>query len=455
MCSVYPYFLETTMIALVSTIFLIAFACITWRRFEHGLFLLFLLLPTYLIRFHTGPLPTTLLELMLWIVFAIFIANAVRRSEFDVQWWSLHNLLQKNRLLALGTIFFLVAATVAVFVSSDLRAAAGEWKAFYVEPVILFLLLAAYLRDKKQITQQLILALILSGLAVSAYAIMQKLAGGWTVPEAFWQSGRVTAWYGFPNGVGLFLTPLIPLALLLIKTAYDRVIARNDSDAAISRLLRCARNDAGIVIPAFLFLICAPLAVLFAKSTGGLVGIAGGIGILLLLWKRTRWPALAAGVIGILIVLLLPQLDNIKTELLARDRSGQIRRAIWSETLVFLEDNTLLGAGLASYTQRIAPYHGQVNGENIEIFHHPHNLFLTMWVNLGLLGAAGFVMLILWFYQNAQYKKESMFVVACMTAILITGLVDSPYIKNDLSIFFWFVLALGTVYGQTAQNHVE
>ena len=63
----------------------------------------------------------------------------------------------------------------------------------------------------------------------------------------------------------------------------------------------------------------------------------------------------------------------------------------------FLTAHPLRGAGLASYTQRIVPYHSQVAGENIEIFHHQHNIFLTMWVNLGLLGLIGFVWMLVWF----------------------------------------------------------
>ena len=156
------------------------------------------------------------------------------------------------------------------------------------------------------------------------------------------------------------------------------------------------------------------------------------------------------------------------------DGSGKIRIAIWRETFVFLKDRPILGAGLASYEERIAPYHTTVNGEGIEIFHHPHNLFLTMWVNTGVVGLVGFVGLLVWFYaagisritlrqaQGKQYhvsritKQErrspitdhrspitlTPFLLSAMTVILVAGLVDSPYIKNDLAILFWLLPAL-------------
>ena len=113
----------------------------------------------------------------------------------------------------------------------------------------------------------------------------------------------------------------------------------------------------------------------------------------------------------------------------------------------------LTGAGLAAYSKKIAPYHQKVNGENIEIFHHPHNIFLTMWVNLGILGLIGFVWILVWFFSVAlsrnnltigQFNNSTIipFLAASMITLLTTGLVDSPYIKNDLSIFFWALMTL-------------
>ena len=157
-----------------------------------------------------------------------------------------------------------------------------------------------------------------------------------------------------------------------------------------------------MAFPSFKFPISSssPFAILFAKSTGGLIGAAAGIGAPLVLWKKTRWPTLAIGLASLLVLALLPMNKPIKQELLMQDRSGQIRINMWGETTELLRANPLTGAGLASYSKRIAPYHHPINGnDNIEIFHHPHNIFLTMWVNLGILGLIGFVWMIVWFYR--------------------------------------------------------
>ena len=234
------------------TLFSLLFTLVTWFRFNWGLFLLFLLLPTYLIRFHVFGIPTTLLEIMIGIIVIVWAVketryktstyakatadkqdtNNIQYSIFNIQYFYSH-----YRLLFFSAILFLAGATISVFTSVDVRAAAGEWKAFYFEPVVIFFILVSsfqkYSHDptsdfrfqisdfrlkKRQepkkspisnLQSLIIFALALSGLATSILAIYQHFTG-FFVPYAFWENQntyRVTAWYGYPNAVGLFLAP--------------------------------------------------------------------------------------------------------------------------------------------------------------------------------------------------------------------------------------------------------
>lgn len=374
--------------------------------------LFFFLLPTYLVRFRIGSFPTTLLEILFWIICAVWIIQKPNISY-------LVSLIKQQRTLFLAITLFLTAATISIFTSLDIRAALGVWKTFYVEPVILFFILISTIKTQKQINL-ILSALLLSGLITSLLAIYQRYTG-WLVPHAFWENHdtyRVTAWYGFPNAVGLFLAPLVPLALYRWRVGL-------------------------FTIPFFI------LAILFAKSMGGLIGVAVGIGILLLIHKKTRLPTVILGTVLLITLFSLPKQNAIRQELFMQDRSGQIRIAMWGEAGQLLSDRPILGAGLASYAARVELYHGTVNGEGVEIFHHPHNIFLTMWVNLGLIGLAGFICILVWFYRialqdtiNANHYMRNIYFTASMTTLLVTGLVDSPYIKNDLAMFFWLLPAL-------------
>ncbi len=448
-------------------IFLFAtlFAYTTYRRFAWGVFLLCLLLPTYLIRFNVGPLPTTVLEVMIWIILLLgFFKKGIPPLAATLG----RDDIKKNRLLLSGIFLFILGATVSIFTSINTRAALGEWKAFYVEPVLLFIILV--IRNPKSyilhLTSYILTPLILCGLATSLLSIYQHFTG-FLVPHAFWANQntyRVTGWYGFPNAVGLFLAPLVPLAVYLVKENFGVVKVRM-KELKITEFFNSSILQFFICL---LFLPSSLLAILFAKSTGGLIGVLAGIGILLLFYKKTRLSVCLVSLVGIASLVSLSPTNPVKQELLAQDRSGQIRIAIWKETTELLKDHPIAGAGLASYSDKIEPYHKTVNGEGIEIFHHAHNIFLTMWVNLGLTGFLGFMVILIWYYHTGQREIRNLkletsdtvpisnfqfpisaYLIASMTSLLVTGLVDSPYIKNDLSIFFWLLIALMFITSRT------
>jgi len=410
---------------LVIFLYALAFLSLTWRRFEWGLFVFFLALPTYLIRFQVGPLPSTVLEVMLLILVGVWFLKNKNHKKIPAQILSLS---KEQKIFFIGIVLFLVGATISIFTAVDIKKALGEWRAFYIEPLLLFFVLHSFWKSldqnkrKEHIEKFILFPLILSGLATSILAIYQHFTG-WLVPHAFWANRntyRVTAWYGFPNGVGLFLAPLIPVAIYFIRENWQR-----------TKKLTSLPNLLNI-----LFLPCSLAAILFAKGSGALLGVAAGIGVLLLCYKKTRMITLALGILGLIAIALLPSEHALKQELLAKNYSGQLRRDIWSETIELLKDRPFVGAGIASYEERIIPYR---QDHWIEVFHHPHNIFLTIWVNTGLIGLAGFLLALLWcIYRGIKHlERNTNFLLSSLAVILVMGLVDSPYIKNDIAILFW------------------
>jgi len=438
--------------AILLIIYLLLFTILAWRNFEFALAFLFFCLPTYMIRFHIGPLPTTLLEVMIWIITAVWLIKFHKNIQYLISNIKVH----KSLFIAIS--FFLLAATISVFTSINTRAALGEWKAFYFEPIILFIIVITTISAERNsamhqisniqfpmsklptkifnLQSSIFFALALCGLITSILSIIQHYTG-WMVPNAFWanrETYRVTAWYGFPNAVGLFLAPIWPLALYLLLT--NKKQETNNIKYPTSNIL--------ISISCVLYLVFSPIAIYFARSTGSIVALVAGLLFFLFFYnKKTRIIACLVGLVSIIGLVSLPANNTVKQELLFQDRSGQLRINMWAETTEFLKAHPITGAGLASYSQLIKPYRID---KWIEVFHHPHNLFLTMWVNLGLLGLFAFVWLIIWFFKysisNIQYPISTKYITTSMLIILVVGLVDSPYIKNDLAIFFWLLPAL-------------
>lgn len=400
------------------------FTLITWRNLALGLAILFSLLPTYLIRFHLGPFPTTFLEMLVWIVSITWLIQKIKILGWRGIIKEKINYIKKWPPLAFSIGLFLLGATINVFLAMDIRAALGEWRAFYVEPIIISYIIITTVKTKKEINQ-ILLGLILCGLVTSALAVYQHFTG-WLVPHSFWANRntyRVTGWYGFPNGIGLFLAPLIPLAIHLLISAYKQ-------------------NKKIIASLATVYVLVSAFAIIFAKSTGAIIGLLGGLGFYLFLNKKTRLLTSIAMLIAVIGIILLPNSNPIKQEILAQDRSGQLRRDIWSETIQYLKLHPLRGTGMASYEEKIEPFR---HDKTIEIFHHPHNVFLTIWVNTGLVGLIGFVGILGWFFVTGLRIRQGRYILIALFIITTMGLVDSPYIKNDLALLFWLVVGLMAV----------
>ncbi len=420
------------------------FTFLAWRNFNFALAFLFFCLPTYLIRFNLGPLPTTLLEVMIWIITIVWLIKYHKNIQYLI------SNIKNNKSLFISLSLFILAATISIFTSINTRAALGEWKAFYIEPIIVFLILITTLgpgyrlqdtgyrqQNDHNPINNILIALTFCGLLTSLLAIYQHFTG-WLVPDAFWANRntfRVTAWYGFPNAVGLFLAPIMPLTLYLISKRQSLIFNLHSFTITTLSIITTTTS---------LF------AIYFAKSTGALVALAAGLIFFLFFYnKKARIFAIIFSCVALITLIFgIPQGNRIKDEFFLQDRSGQLRVDMWAETTEFLKTHPIAGAGLASYSKLIYPYRID---KWIEVFHHPHNLFLTMWVNLGLLGLLAFVWIIVAIFNFSRQSTGSrlyvgtifnLCVLTSLVIILVMGLVDSPYIKNDLAILFWLLPAL-------------
>lgn len=135
--------------------------------------------------------------------------------------------------------------------------------------------------------------------------------------------------------------------------------------------------------------------------------------------------------LSIVISLLFPPLFQ---KLTLQDYSGSVRLSQWSETIDMLQDHWLLGAGLSGYQTVFKPYH---QATHLEIFQYPHNILLNIWVELGLLGLIA-VGLLSWHVLRA----EPSIAIFALLQMIIHGLVDVPYFKNDLAFLTWIFLAI-------------
>ncbi len=364
-------------------------------------------LPSYLIRFSMGSIPFTLLEfLVLTVIFSFLFSRRTLKifySSFNIP-----------------ILLLLLSATIGVFVAPDHLAALGIWKAYFVEPILFFFVVKSTLtqqEDRKKALQ----ALGLGAILVSVFAIVQYVSG-WGIPIPWDFEKRVTSFFPYPNAVGLYLAPIVTIAILSLFKKNER---------QKTKWYWLLVTTLGLV------------AIVLAKTEAALVAIPAS---LLLVWlfkslsclcrpdKTRQWIFPFTSIIIALSVAF--SVPAIAEKLLLHDSSGLVRRSQWSETIQMLQAHSLFGAGLSGYQTALLPYH---HDTQYEIFQYPHDIFLNIWSELGLLGLLAFLLLAL---QVLRVVKVAPFVFAALLTMTIHGLVDVPYFKNDLALMTWSLLAL-------------
>jgi O-antigen ligase len=479
--------------------YLLLYFFLAWRRLDWAVLIIIAALPFYLIRFKIFGLPFTLLEAMILISFGVwFIAN------FNELKANLTNLFKrqagKGRMaypFRYEIILMLVISYLAAAFSGFSASALGIWKAYFFEPALFFIVVLNVFKKKDDL-KKILWPLAFSALAVSTVAIYQKITGNLIFNE-FWaaeETRRATSFFGYPNSVGLYLGPVVLVLVGWLAEKIKNFSAKSGSPSAVPGHWRAGASGGQILI-IILTIIFSIMATYFAKSEGALIAVVAGLMAFgLMAGGKIRWATAVLIIVGVLgIVSYAPAREYLFNKVALRDLSGQIRREQWAETWKMMKDGRLIfGAGLANYQKAIRPYHQEgifvrdykdpnwhrktvFNEEYrekvwqpLEIYLYPHNIFLNFWSELGLLGMLLFVWIIgKFFYMglkiiencklpppwrgpavagkivNLEVLKSKYIVLGLMGAmavIMVHGLVDVPYFKNDLAVIFWIMVAM-------------
>jgi O-antigen ligase len=382
--------------------------------------LIVLLLPTYLIRFSVFGIPLTVLEILIYVVFIYGLFNL-----------GYTHLLKNKKRVWLPIGLLLLAVLISVYISPEKEVALGQLKAYFIDPLLVFWLIICFL--KKEDICIIFSGLIGSGTLVSLYSIFQKILGNIT------SDNRVIGIFGYsPNYVALFLVPIIILILSIIISNFDKKKLENAVILGIVALINI-------------------YALYLSGSRGGELAVLGGTIVFLMLHYRDKINKKPILKISIYLVLLLaiigaiwffrPNFDTISGRVAS---SNNVRWQIWTESVNLVAKHPVLGIGLGNFqnsfadsTKNIANFPEYITPEALT----PHNIFLMFYITTGLLGIIAFAWLIYIFYKTGfkSLDKKSIILIAVMTGILLHGLVDAAYFKNDLSLIFWVILGLMVV----------
>jgi O-antigen ligase len=367
-------------------------------------------LPLYVVRWHYGPLPTTLLETSIIVTVVLY---AIAR-------WRTGMRRPISTAFDIPIVLLLVAGAVSVLVASDHRAALGLYRAYFVEPVALYYV-AADLLKRDEHMQRLVLALAVGS---SAFALINLEVFTRAVLAHDVHVGVApNALYGNANYVAMYLEPPFALAAGLLLLGQSR-----------------RWKLAGGI---WLAIVGFALIVMFSK--GSYLALAALAIVALITVPRWRLPVIAGLAVA---VLALTQVPLLQARLATVPSSVNGREEVFGAALSMIRDHPILGLGLGGYSFLF---------RGVQPEAHPHDLWLTLWIELGVLGLIAFTIILfglLWrgwkAWSNAEGFSRPLLwgVLGALVLWTVHGLVDSPYWKNDMSAEFWILAAVEVAYLQ-------
>ncbi|MBP6859760.1 MAG: O-antigen ligase family protein [Candidatus Magasanikbacteria bacterium] len=422
------------MIFLISIYFLL-FCLLSWKNFRWAILLFVVLLPTYLVRFNlfqVGKIvfPSTILE---FSFAAIFLVWFLKYSRYDIA--RIVNFCTLHRVFSVAIGVFFLSSVVSIFVSDMPIPSFGEWRAYFLEPVVFFFILIG----RKEIfkNNDLFWALGLSTLSITIFSAAQKFTG-WGIATPEWTNAatrRVTAFFSSPNAVGLYVAPI----LMLVTTVLVNTIKQ--AQGMVVKMTDLFRRPATLALFAMAFL--AVFAVIFTKSQGAWIGVGAGI-LVFIFFVGYKKIAVGLAIAGIVFSLGVP---SMREAVLFQDQANKNRLRLWGYSWTFLKEspkNFVLGTGVRQFFRKVQkPYYDKYVMERLI---YPHNILLNFWTEIGLLGMLAVVVMISYiFYLGNKIRKNNVIMgagtMAAFTVLVVHGLVDVPYFKNDLAFLFWILIA--------------
>ena len=350
------------------------------------------------------------------------------------------------RLADRAALLFALLALSSLLWADQISPATRELRIIIAMPFAFYFLLRNVRLARGDLVR-LVDVLLLAGLAVSAYGLIQFVVGGPGVTVAEQGARRVMSVYSSPNNLALFLGRCIPFGVAMV------LIAPGTTRRVIV---------AGIAL-------VMGVALLLTQSIGALLlGIPAALAVVLLLWDRRRGTVIVV-VMALAILALLPLsrfIPRLQGALDLTRSSSLVRTQLWTSTLNLLREHPLTGVGLDQFLYAYRSRYILPEAWQEPDLSHPHNLILDFWTRLGLGGVGILAMFQLAFWRSgwrawrrlaptpqtsAEDRARRRLLQAViagamgsMAYFLAHGLVDNSYFVTDLAYVFWFSLALVT-----------
>jgi putative inorganic carbon (hco3(-)) transporter len=450
--------------------FLVIFAVLCWYRLPVAIALLPLTLPFYAQqRAVIVDLSFSLAEVTLAVCLIIAFLRLLLKNRDQLSW---PDLRERIGPFFWPILVFCGAAALSILVAYSRRFAFRAFHEEVVAPLLYLGLALVYLRSRQDLLR-LLAALLGTGLLVACIGLGQAIL---FYPALKAQHGgfRIYAMYGSANSIGLLFDYVMPLGIAYL-------------------FARVAPKGRFLALGACIVML---VALLLTFSGGSWLALSVATLFVIALSLRDRRLLLSGGAIFIVLVagILLAFHTKIEHIILtwhaASGGLGSIvkRFYLWESAWHMIQNSPWLGYGMDNWlchysVNGVCPsdlHHYWilvVNGQSTELgkeanLSHPHNIFLQVWVSMGIFGLLAFVaVLVLFFWlfvrilkylstgdieNSEQLRWVTVGVGAGMLAAVVQGMIDSAFLEQDLAFCFWMLvtaLLLLRVHTKMAWKH--
>lgn len=432
--------------------------------------LLPLFFPAYLLKFELAGIPFPLIEVLIFGTFlAWLLQSGWKFMKGKLSWKDLVEPYKKSWWLAVLGI--LAAALLSVFITPQSvvmmdgntvfygrKVAMGILKSWIIVPVLMLALFSWVVKGAED-ARMLLDGYAASAVFLSAWAVYQVLTGQYITPDA-----RASGPFNSANYLALYIAPAFFYALVRLKEFL--ILVREPWWKKILHFFRHPADQRAKFFSAVLWTVGTVIlffALFFTKSYAAFLALLTVFAVWFVFhargWKSFPWKWVFWGAgLTVLVVAALIAADPVKWQQffqLAERSSSGVRVEIYTIALRLIAENPLQGIGLGMFPAAYQLEGPRILGHDPYEWNmlHPHNVFLAFWLNLGLLGLSSFLWIVKDCFKNWRFVKICAqsdintpgwfqgIGLLLFLIVLLHGLVDTPFFKNDLSLLFWLIVA--------------
>lgn len=383
--------------------------------------------------------------------------------------WTARMLSEKKVLfvktaLNVPILLFLLCSFMASFHSAHIRYSLGTIFHDYLSYFILFFCMVNTIQTQEQV-QRIVKAMLITYGLVCAYGLYGYYTGIAVRDE------RLVATFEYHSRIAKYISLLLPFALCFFfycKSTVSRLsLICLISVATVSLILTMSRTSWVAVFATVIFIGFA------ARKKYLIFGLIG-MGALLLCILPSKF------------MTQVKTITQVNKFFVSEEILGE-RLLCWKASIAIIKDHPVLGIGpgkrnfrdvYLQYANKIQDTEKQMNKETvagqpqerktkkkiraelIERLSHPHNLFLQIWADTGIVGLLSFLWLFStvfygaitsWRLSNVGYEKTLlMSIVASLVSLFSHSLTDTFWKKPD-AWFLWYIIGILFVVIRTAK----